>query len=378
MLPLRCGWQRNVRPILTVLWDLLRDGWQFLNVVIRSRAAVAAEVLFLRKQLAYYQDHQIRPRRLTDGARLSLVIWSHFFDWKEALTIVTPATFIRWHRKGFKLYWRWKSRGGRPPLPHEIRQLIARMVEENVTWGEERVADELSLKLGVYVSPRTVRKYWPRQPDATGCTRTSSQHWRTFVKNHARGIVACDFLVAVTVRFHVIYVFLAMEVGSRRILHYNVTAHPTADSTLQQFREAIPSNHPYQFLIHDRDSIFSADLDEELKSSFGLRVLRMPVRAPKANAYCERLIGTVRRECLDFMIPLNERHLRRSLRCWVTHYNKGRPHSSLGPGIPEKALDNPRPRPKMHRHRLPRECKIRARDILSGLHHEYWLEQRSA
>ena len=122
----------------------------------------------------------------------------------------------------------------------------------------------LSLKLGIYVSPRTVRKYWPKQPDGAGRRRTSSQHWRTFVKNHARGIVACDFLVAVTARFQVLYIFLAMEVGSRRILHYNVTAHPTADWTLQQFREAIPSDHPYQFLIHDRDSIFSPELDEEL------------------------------------------------------------------------------------------------------------------
>ncbi|HZL68384.1 MAG TPA: integrase core domain-containing protein [Candidatus Limnocylindrales bacterium] len=129
---------------------------------------------------------------------------------------------------------------------------------------------------------------------------------------------ACDFLVAVTARFRVLCVFVMMEIGSRRVLHYNVTAHPTAEWTLQQLREAIPSDHPYQFLIHDRDSIFSAGLDEELKSSFGLRVLRTPVRAPKANAYCERLIGTVRRECLDFMIPLNERHLRRSLQCWIT------------------------------------------------------------
>src|SRR5580704_16105698 len=198
MLRFQFGSRRDLRFAPTVVCELVRDGLQFVNFVSRSRADAAAEVLVLAKALAYYQDHQIRPRRLTDGARLSLVIWSHFFDWKEALTIVTPAAFIRWHRKGFKLYWRWKSRGGRPPLPHEIRQLIARMVEENVTWGEERVADELSLKLGVYVSPRTVRKYWPRQPDATGCTRTSSQHWRTFVKNHAQGIVACDFLVAVT------------------------------------------------------------------------------------------------------------------------------------------------------------------------------------
>src|ERR1017187_2956317 len=378
MLSLRSVWQRNFRPSLTVLWELLRDGLQFLNVVARSRTALAAEVVFLRKQLAYYQNHQIRSRRLTDATRLSLLLWSRFFEWKEALAVVTPGTFVRWHRKAFKLYWRWKSRGGRPPLPKDIRQLIARMANENVTWGEERVADELSLKLGIYVSPRTVRKYWPRQPDATGCTRTSLQHWKTFVKNHARGIVACDFLVAVTVRFQVIYVFLAMEVGSRRILHYNVAAHPTADWILQQFREAIPSNHPYQFLIHDRDSIFSPELDEELNGSFGLRVLRTPVRAPKANAYCERLIGTVRRECLDFMIPLNERHLQMTLGSWVTHYNKGRPHSSLGPEIPENFSEAPVPRPEIHGHKLPHDCEIRAADILGGLHHEYWLEQHVA
>src|ERR1017187_8746613 len=378
MLSLRSVWQRNFYPSLTVLWELLREGLQFLNVVARSRTAVAAEVVFLRKQLAYYQDHQIRPRRLTDAARLSLVLWSQLFEWKEALIVVTPRTFVRWHRKGFKLYWRWKSRGGRPPPPKDIRQLIARMVKENVTWGEERVADELSLKLGIYVSPRTVRKYWPKQPERAGRTRTSSQHWKTFVKNHARGIVACDFLVAVTARFQVLYVFLAMEVGSRRILHHNVTAHPTVAWTLQQFREAIPSDHAYQFLIHDRDSIFSPELDQQLKNNFKLKVLRTPLRAPKANAYCERLVGTVRRECLDFMIPLSERHLRLTLRSWVTHYNKGRPHSSLGPGFPQQTSDRPRRRATTHRHRLPRDCEIRVMDVLGGLHHEYWLDQRVA
>jgi len=377
MFGFQVAWRRNLHSVL-VVWELLRDGLQFMNVVARRRTAVAAEVLFMRKQLAYYQDHQIRPRRLTDAARLSLVLWSRLFDWKEALTIVTPATFVRWHRKSFKLYWRWKSRGGRPPLPKEIRQLIARMVRENVTWGEERIADELSLKLGICVSPRTVRKYWPKQLDGAARTRTSSQHWSTFVRNHAHGIVACDFLVAVTLRFQVLCVFLAMEVGSRRIVHYNVTAHPTADWTLQQFREAIPSDHSYQFLIHDRDAIFSSELDEELKRSFGLRVLRTPARAPKANAFCERLVGTVRRECLDFMILLNEGHLRMTMRSWVTHYNRGRPHSSLGPGIPETAMDKPLPRSKMQGHRLPGDCEIRAKDILGGLHHEYWLEQRVA
>jgi hypothetical protein len=140
-------WQHDFRSVCVVLRELLQDGWQFITIVGRSRTAVAAEVLFLRKQLAYYQDHKIRPRRLTDAARVSLVLWSLLFDWKEALAIVTPGTFVRWHRKAFKLFWRWKSKGGRPPLPKDIRQLIARMVKENMTWGEERIADELSLKL---------------------------------------------------------------------------------------------------------------------------------------------------------------------------------------------------------------------------------------
>jgi transposase InsO family protein len=132
----------------------------------------------------------------------------------------------------------------------------------------------------------------------------SSQHWKTFVRNHAQAIVACDFLVAITAGFRVLHILVAMEVGRRRILHFDVTAHPTAEWTLQQFREAIPDDHSYRFLIHDRDSIFSAEVDRILAAS-GLRVLRTPVRAPKANAYCERLIGTIRRECLDFVIPFN-------------------------------------------------------------------------
>jgi putative transposase len=184
------------RSRLAAFTELLSEGIRFLRTIARSRTALAAEVLFLGKQLTYYQEREIRPRRLTDGARLSLVFWSRFFDWNESLAIVTAETFIRWHRKGFQFDWRWKSRGGRPALPKEIRQLIARMVKENITWGEERIADELSLKLGIYVSPRTVRKYWPKDSGDRGRRRTSSQHWKTFVKNHAAGIVACDFLVA--------------------------------------------------------------------------------------------------------------------------------------------------------------------------------------
>src|SRR5882672_7350669 len=354
--------------------DLSLDGLLFLGATLRARTAVNAEILFLRKQLAFYQEHQIRPRRLTDSARFSLVFWSRLFDWKEALVIVQPETLIGWHRKGFKLFWKWKCRVGRPRLPGDIRQLIVRMVRENPTWGEERVAAELLVTLRILVSPRTVRSYWPSRPPPRGARRTSSQHWRTFIHNHAESLVACDFLVAVTARFRVLRVLVVMEVGSRQILHYNVTVHPTAGWTLQQFREAFPSDHHYRFLIHDRDSIFSAEVDDELKS-FGLKVLRTPVQAPKANAFCERLIGTVRRECLDYVIPLSEKHLRKTLREWVTHYNQGRPHSALGPGIP----DAPSGRfVQPSGHQIPAGHDVIAAPILSGLHHEYRLAPLAA
>jgi transposase InsO family protein len=188
--------------------------------------------------------------------------------------------------------------------------------------------------------------------------------------------VACDFFVVVTARFRILYVFLLMEVGTRRILHCNVTAHPTAEWTLQQFREAISCDHLYRFLIRDRDSIFSAEVDDQLKA-FGLRVLRTPARAPQANAYCERLVGTVRRECLDFMIPLGEKHLSRILAEWVTHYNQGRPHSSLGPGIPEP-VEMLLPTQPHRRYCSTDIHKVAARSILGGLHHEYRWERVAA
>ena len=263
-----------------------------------------------------------------------------------------------------------------PRIPENLRQLMVRMVQENPTWGEERIAVELSVKLGILVSPRTVRAYWPQECGPRGGRRTSSQHWRTFIRNHAKAIVAADFLVAITAGFRVLYVFVVMEVGSRRILRCNVTAHPTAAWTLQQFREAIPSDHTYRFLIHDRDSIFSAEVDDDMKE-FGLKILRTPVQAPKANAYCERLMGTIRRECLDYMIPLSEKHLRIVLRKWVAHYNQGRPHASLGLGLPDSD-SRPRLRPSIHRHNLPADCRIRTQDVLGGLNHEYWLEDIAA
>jgi transposase InsO family protein len=185
-------------------------------------------------------------------------------------------------------------------------------------------------------------------------------------------MVACDFMVAVTARFQLLYILVVMEIGSRRIIHCNVTALPSALWTMQQLREAIPSDHQYRFLVHDRDSIFSAALDRQA-AALGVRILRTPVCAPKANAYCERLVGTIRRECLDYLIPLNERHLRNLLREWASHYNQARPHSALGPGIPDGGssfFDT-----TGSRHALPHGVHVSKTAVLGGLHHEYRLER---
>jgi transposase InsO family protein len=172
-----------------------------------------------------------------------------------------------------------------------------------------------------------------------------------------------------------LYVFVIMEVGTRRIAHFNVTAHPTADWTLQQFREVITGEKPYRFLIHDRDTIYSSELDSALKA-MGLSILKTPFRAPQANAFCERLVGSIRRECLDFLIPLNERHLRTILKEWVAHYNRGRPHSSLGPGIPEPSGGIPAP--QISGHCIPCGHRVVGSPVLGGLHHEYRLEKVAA
>jgi transposase InsO family protein len=294
--------------LLTLLVDIVR----FLYLCLRPSPVLAAENLFLRKQLAFYQEHHVTPRRTTDAARFTLVWLARWFDWRQALAIGQPETFTRWHRQGFRLFWRWKSRPGQPQIPAELQALIHQMARENPTWGQERIANELLLKLGLRVSPRTVRKYIPTRPASGPGKRVTSQRWRTFVRNHAQAIVACDFCVAVTATFRLLYVFVVMEHATRRILHCNVTAHPTAPWTLQQLREAIPTDHGYRFLLHDRDSIFSQQLDQHIYH-LGLRVLKTPPQSPQANALCERLLGTLRQECIDFVIPLTENHLRRLL-----------------------------------------------------------------
>jgi transposase InsO family protein len=253
-----------------------------------------------------------------------------------------------------------------------LRQLIAEMASSNPTWGEERIADELLLKIGIRISPRTVRRYMPELPRRPADQR---QRWMTFVRNHAKAIIACDFFVVVTATFQLIYVFFVMEVGTRRLLHFNVTRHPTADWTLQQFRACISGDEGYRFVIHDRDSIYSKELDASLKA-LGLVVLKTPYRSPQANSFCERLIGTARRDCLDFIIPFNEAHIRQTLKSWTEHYNRARPHSSLGPGTPDRT--SPKAELQPERHCIPKDYRVVATSILGGLHHEYRLERFAA
>jgi len=234
----------SVLRLVFILSSLAQDALRFFLLGTRSGAAIKAENMFLRKQLALYLEREVKRRRATDATRLSLVLLSRLFAWQDALVNVKPVTFLSWHRKGFQLLWRWKLRPrGMPRVPGRLQELIFKMAHDNPTWGEERIAAELLLNLGIRVSPRTVRRYMPLNTGPR--KRLPSQPWMTFVRNHAQAMLASDFFVVVTARFRVLYVFVIMEVGTCKIAHCNVTDHPTAAWTIQQFREVITGEHPY-------------------------------------------------------------------------------------------------------------------------------------
>ena len=252
--------------------------------------------------------------------------------------------------------------------------LFAGWLPKNPIWGEERIANALLVKLGIRVCPRTVGKYMPKRPP--GQPR-GDQRWSTFLRNHAKAILACDFFVVVTATFRMLYVFVAIEHGTRRLAHVNVTANPSADWTLQQLRAVVGDEGGLQYLIHDRDRIFAKHLDASIRA-LGMEVLRSPVASPKANSICERVIGTIRRECLDWMIPLSEAHLRSILKSWVEHYNRGRPHSMLGPGVPDPPRGAAVVPKSESRYRLAAGALVLAKSVLGGLHHEYSIATVSA
>jgi len=270
------------------------------SAAFKSRAALQLENLALRHQLGVLRRSVKRPK-LTSADRLLWTwlceVWS---DWQSALVIVKPETVIGWHRKGFRLFWTWKVRHGqpgRPPVSKEIRQLIRKMSRENPLWGAPRIHGEL-LKLGMDIGETSVGKYIVRTRNPP------SQNWRTFLENHLKTMVSVDFLTVPTIRFQVLYVFLVLAHDRRRIVHFNVTAHPTAEWTAQQLREAFPFEQIPRYLLRDRDRIFGDEFTRAVKAMGIKEVLSAP-RSPWQRGYVERVIGTIRRECLDHVIVFN-------------------------------------------------------------------------
>jgi len=296
-----------------------------IRVFFRSRSDTALEVLALRQQVAVLKRKRPRPH-LNALDRLFwtilLQLWSR---WAEGLVIVRSKTVVGWHRAGFRWYWRWRSRprGGRPKISEEIRRLIRQMAEENAGWGAPKIHGELQ-KLGFELSERTVARYL-RRIRRRG---NSGQRWLTFLKNHREVIVAFDLFTVPTLTFQLLYCFFVIEHGRRRILHFNVTRHPTADWVVQQLREAFPDAVRYRYAILDHDSKFDADVIAFLKAT-GLKPKRTSVQAPWQNGLAERWVGSCRREILDHVIALNEQHLRRLVRDYVSYYHDDRIHDSL-------------------------------------------------
>ncbi|MGB2986414.1 MAG: integrase core domain-containing protein [Phycisphaerae bacterium] len=327
----------------------------WLRGLIRDRTELAPENLVLRQQLAVLEQRSKRPRlRSRDRIFWTWIarLWSH---WRSALVIVQPETVVRWHQQGFKLYWGWKSRSrkvGRPRVEAEIRRLIRRMSRENPTWGVPRIQSELAL-LGHIVCETTVSKYRVRH------RKPPSQTWRTFLDNHVQDIVAVDFFTVPTATFRILFAFVALRHERRRVVHFSVTAHPTAVWTSQQVVEAFPDDTAPRFLIRDRDRIYGEFFRQRIKH-MGIEEVVTAPRSPWQNPYVERMVGSIRRECLHHVIVLNERHLTRILNSYFDYYHESRTHLSLD-------RNSPVPREA----ELPERGKVISIPQVGGLRHRY-------
>ncbi len=325
----------------------------FLSL-FQSRTQLLLENVLLRQQLIICQ-RSVKHPKLKPQDRMILVWLSRIFDkWKESLVVVKPQTVIGWHRKGFKFYWRWKSRrAGRPAIDWPLIKLIRMLQRENPLWSPQRIQGELA-KLGFNVCDNTVLKYLRKpKPDTD-----KRQRWKTFLKNHAKQIVAIDFLVVRTLFFKAIYVFIAISHNRRKILHFAVISKPHSQWAIQQLRETFAFDESTKYVIRDNDAIFSEEFKQTIKR-FGLKDTPTAPGSPWQNPIAERVNGTLRRECLDHVIILNENHLRAVLDEYINnYYNVSRTHMSLN-------KDSPVPRP------VQPQGKIVSNPILGGLHHVY-------
>ena len=327
--------------------------WLALVGLFRSRASLEAEILILRHQLNIQRRQS--PKRL-NFSTLDRLIFVGLYRLAPsvlgALAILKPETAICRHRAGFRLYWRWKSRhrGGRPTVPLEIRQLIRERSIANPLWGAPGIHGEL-LKLGIEIGQTSVVKYMARR------RAPPSQGWKTFLRNHADGIAAMDLLVVPTIFFRPVYGLLIMGHGRRQILWFGVTAHPTAEWIANQLTQACGWEQIPRYLIRDRDGAYGEIFLRRVRS-IGIRDRPTSPRSPWQNAYAERLIGSIRRECTDHIVVFGERHLRHVLLSYMSYYNGTRTHLSLNKDAPmSRAAET--------------AGRILCRPILGGLHHQY-------
>ena len=337
--------------MLNCLICLLRT----IGAVFKSRRQLALENLALRQQLAMLKKLVKRPRVSTID-RAFWVLFSKYVDgWRAMLHALHPDTVVRWHREGFRRYWRRKSRRrgvGRPPIDTAIRKLIREMQSANIGWGAPRIYGEL-LKLGIEISQATVSKYMARY------RKPPSQSWRTFLDNHVMELVSIDFFTVPTATFRVLYVFIVLRHDRRKIVHFNVTEHPTAQWTAQQIVEAFPFDTAPSYLLRDRDCIYGETVQRRIES-LGIEAVVTAPRSPWQNPFVERLIGSIRRDCLDHVIVLNEQHLRRILREYSSYYHSCRTHLSLNKDPPEPRLVE-----------SPESGNVVAFPRVGGLHHRY-------
>lgn len=331
----------------------------------RSEAFKELEIVVLRHELSVLRRQAGRPQ-LTMADRVLLAAVSRLLprsNWRSFM--VTPATLLRWHRRLVARRWTYSGRRGRPPIGEEIRELVLRLARENRRWGYQRIAGELN-GLGIAVSATTVAKIL-RQARLGPAGQRSGPSWRAFLRAQASSMLAVDFFTVETISLQRLYVLFFIELGSRRVHVAGCTPNPTGVWVTQQARQFAwtlqERRPPFRFLIRDRDSKFTRDFDAVFASE-GIEIIKTPVRAPKANAFAERFVRTVRSECLDWLLVVNRRHLECVLRIFVDHYNAHRPHRSLNLGPPD-------PSARTLRALRPPTAAIERRDRLGGLLHEY-------
>jgi putative transposase len=325
--------------------------------LFRSRGNLVLENFVLRQQLAVLKRRRQRPSLNLFDKLFWVAVSRLWSQWKQSLIVVTPESVVRWHRAGFRLYWRVISRVrkpiGRRQTPKEVRELIFRMVAENATWGAPRIHGEL-LMLGFNISERTISRWMkraPRDPEP-------AKRWLAFLRNHREAIAAMDFFTVPTITFGVLYCFFVIAHDRRRILHFNVTKHPASLWTVQQLREAFPFGSAPRFLIFDRDGKYGVEVPAAVRS-LSIRPVRTSFESPWQNGVAERWVESCRRDILDHIIAVNERHLKRLLSEYVRYYHEDRTHLGLGKGTPAGRI------------RSTTSGRVLSHERLGGRHHRY-------